>query len=258
MNVFVFDIETVPDVEAGRQIYDLDNLDDKEVAQAMYHLCRQKSGSEFLPHYLHRVVAISVVFRFNDKVKVWSLGDETSSEAELVQRFYDGIDKYGPVLVSWNGGGFDLPVLNYRALKHEISATHYWDTGDFDSTTKWNNYQSRYHARHTDVMDVLAMYTGRANAPLDHIATMLGFPGKMGMDGSKVWEAYLDGDIRGIRQYCESDVLNTYLVYLRFELIRGRIDKARYQQECELLKQLLNHSGEEHLLEFVRLWDHQS
>ena len=102
-------------------------------------------------------------------------------------------------------------------------------TGSDDREFKWNNYLSRFHERHTDVMDVLAGYQARAVARLDEIATMLGFPGKMGMDGSKVWDNFQDGDIEGIRNYCETDVLNTYLVYQRFELIRGRINADQYQ-----------------------------
>lgn len=255
MNVFVFDIETVPDVEAGRAIHELDGLNDADTAEAMFHLNRQKSNSDFLPHYLHKIVAISAVFRAKDKVQVWSLGEETSSEKEVVQRFFDGIDKFSPVLVSWNGTGFDLPVLNYRALKYGVGAAQYWDTGEYDSGFKWNNYISRYHARHTDVMDLLAMYTGRANAPLDHIASMLGFPGKMGMSGAKVWDAYQAGDIAGIRQYCESDVLNTYLVYLKFELMRGHLDQLAFDRECQLLKDLLAQSEQTHLQQFLSLWN---
>jgi len=244
----------VPDVETGRKLYDLEGLSDHDVAEAMFLLNRQKSGSDFLPHYLHKTVAISAVFRFQDRVKVWSLGDEDSSEEELVKRFFDGVDKYSPTLVSWNGGGFDLPVLHYRALKHGISAAQYWDTGGLDSGFKWNNYISRYHARHTDVMDLLAMYTGRANAPLDHIATMLGFPGKMGMSGSKVWENYLAGDIKGIRDYCETDVLNTYLVYLKFELMRGHIDDLTFKKEADLLRGVLQASEQKHFQEFLTHW----
>ena len=117
---------------------------------------------------------------------MWSLGEPDSSEAELIQRFYDGIERYTPQLVSWNGGGFDLPVLHYRALIHGVAAARYWDWGDDDKEFKWNNYLSRYHTRHLDLMDVLAMYQPRANAPLDQMAKLCGFPGKLGMDGSKV------------------------------------------------------------------------
>ena len=122
MNVLVFDIETVPDLEGGSRIYDLHGLSDKDTASALFNLRRQENGSEFLRLHLHRVVAISVVLRSAQGVKVWSLGDEDSTEKELIERFYDGIDRFTPQIVSWNGGGFDLPVLNYRALKHGVVA----------------------------------------------------------------------------------------------------------------------------------------
>ena len=112
---------------------------------------------------------------------MWSLGDAEASEAELVRRFFDGIEKFTPTLVSWNGGQFDLPVLHYRALLHGIAAPRYWDTGDVDREFRWNNYLSRFHERHTDLMDVLAGYQVRATASLDDIALLLGLPGKMGM-----------------------------------------------------------------------------
>ena len=200
------------------------------------------------------IITISVVMRSKDTLKVWSLGEVESTEQELIQRFFDGIEKFSPTLVSWNGGGFDLPVLHYRALLHGIAAPRYWDTGDNDSTFKWNNYLSRYHSRHTDLMDVLAAYQPRANAPLDEVATLLGFPGKMGMSGALVWENYLRGDIIGIRNYCEVDVLNTYLVYLRFELIRGHLNLAEYTQECQLLRQTLIKEDKLHLSAFNQAW----
>jgi predicted PolB exonuclease-like 3'-5' exonuclease len=254
MNVFVFDIETVPDVDSGRRLYDLGNLSDEATGKAMLHLRQQQTGNEFLPLHLHRICAISVVLRQADKVKVWSLGEPDASEAELVQRFFDGIDKFTPTLVSWNGGGFDLPVLHYRSLLHGVQAPRYWDTGGEDRDFKWNNYLSRYHERHTDLMDVLAGYQLRANAKLDEIATMLGFPGKMGMSGANVWDAFQAGEIVGIRNYCETDVLNTFLVYLRFELIRGRLTAASFQRELELLRTTLEQDGREHIGEFLQHW----
>ena len=118
MNVLVFDIETIPDVDAGQRIYELGELTDNDVAKVMFNKRREKTGgSEFLRHHLHQVCAIFVLLRQGDTLKVWSIGEENSSEAEIVKRFYDGIDKYTPTLVSWNGGGFDLPVfLVFRIL----------------------------------------------------------------------------------------------------------------------------------------------
>ncbi|MBI3778430.1 MAG: 3'-5' exonuclease [Gammaproteobacteria bacterium] len=255
MNILAFDIETIPDVETGRQLHGLDGLSDKDVAQAMFAKRREQTGeSDFLRHHLHRVATISAVLRTGDSLRVWSLGEPDSSEAELIQRFFDGIEKYTPVLVSWNGGGFDLPVLHYRSLKHGIAAPRYWDTGDDDRDFKWNNYLSRYHARHTDLMDVLSGYQPRAVAPLDEIAQLLGLPGKLGRHGSEVWGQFLEGKIGEIRDYCETDALNTYLIYLRFELIRGNLDAAGWKRETDLVRKTLRDAGKPHLNAFLDAW----
>jgi predicted PolB exonuclease-like 3'-5' exonuclease len=254
MNVLVFDIETVPDVDLGRRLFGLGGLDDKHVADVMFQKQRQESGSDFLRHHMHRVVAIAAVLRSGERVKVWSLGEEDSSEQELVQRFFDGLDRYTPTLVSWNGSGFDLPVLHYRALLYGVSAPRYWETGDDDTSFRWNNYISRFHYRHTDLMDVLAGYQPRAIASLEQVATLLGLPGKMGMSGAKVWESFQAGDLAGIRNYCETDVLNTYLVYLRFDLMRGRLTPRVYEQELQLVRDTLARQGKPHLDEFLAAW----
>ncbi len=254
MNVMIFDIETIPDIEGGRRLYGLEGLPDKEVGKAMQQMRLQKTGRDFMAHHLHRIVAISIVFRHRDQVRVWSLGEPDSPEEELIKRFFDGLDRYTPTLVSWNGSGFDLPVIHYRALRHGVAAPRYWETGDEDSSFRFNNYLNRFQWRHTDLMDVLAGYQMRAAAPLDEVATLLGFPGKMGMSGAKVWDAWLDGDIEGIRNYCETDVLNTYLVYLRFELMRGRLTDEALFNEYELLRDVLDQSGKPHLLEFSNAW----
>ena len=255
MNVLVFDIETVPDIEAGRRLYGLDGLSDADVAKAMYAKRREETGeSEFLRHPLQRVVAISAALRRGETLTVWSLGERDSDEAELIRRFYDGLEKYTPTLVSWNGGGFDLPVLHYRALKHGISAPRYWDTGENDRDFKWNNYLSRFHARHTDLMDVLSGYQPRAIAPLDLIAQLLGLPGKLGMSGAHVWDQYLAGQIDDIRRYCETDVLNTYLIYLRYELMRGNLDTAGHERELKLVRDTLKAAKQPHFDAFLKVW----
>ena len=258
MNTLVFDIETVPDTDSGRKLYKLDEkLTENDVADVMYTLRRQETqgGSDFLRLHLHRIVAISVVLVSNDNLSVWSVGDEKADEQEIIQRFFDGIEKYTPRLVSWNGGGFDLPVLHYRTLVHGISAPRYWESGGNDQNFRWNNYLNRYHDRHTDLMDILAGYQARANAPLTDIATMLGFPGKMGMSGEKVWDYYLDGKLDAIRNYCETDVLNTYLVYLRYELIRGNKTQTSYELELDRLRQYLEDEDRPHFKEFLQNWN---
>ena len=254
MNVLAFDIETVPDVGSGRRLLALDGLSDIEVARIMRQRQQQASGTELMRHHLNRIVAIAVVLRDGERFRVWSLGGPESSESELVKRFFDGIERYSPNLVSWNGGGFDLPVLHYRALLHGVSAPRYWESGDDDQSFRWNNYINRFHARHTDLMDVLAGYQARAFARLDEIAQMLGFPGKLGMDGSGVWDAYAAGEIERIRAYCEPDALNTFLVYLRYELMRGRLSRDAYERECDVVRDGLRDDARGHLTEFLQAW----
>ena len=238
--VLVFDIETVPDVASLRKLGEpVPDLSDADVAQQAFAARREKTGSDFLPHHLQRIVAISCAFRDRDGFRVRSLGTPADTEAALIQSFFKVIERYTPILVSWNGGGFDLPVLNYRALVHGIAAAKYWDMGEDDRDFKWNNYIARYHMRHTDLMDVLAMYQPRASAPLDALAKMCGFPGKMGMDGSQVWDAFREGRIEEIRNYCETDVVNTYLLYARFQLMRGAFTSDDYATEIDVVKRAL-------------------
>jgi hypothetical protein len=253
--VLVFDIETIPDTDGLKKLLDIPaDTSAADVANIAFHQRRQHNGSDFLPLQQHRVCAISCTLRSAEGFKVWSLGTADEGEGKLIQRFFDGLDKYTPQLVSWNGGGFDLPVLHYRGLMHGVQASRYWDMGEDDREFKWNNYISRYHTRHLDLMDVLAMYQPRANAPLNEIAQLCGFPGKLGMDGSKVWDAYKNGEIEAIRNYCETDVVNTYLVYLRFQLMRGALTPDAHINEVNLVRETLENESAPHWKEFLAAW----
>jgi 3'-5' exonuclease len=251
--VLAFDIETVPDIAGLRTLHDIDaRVPDHDVAEFAFRERRARTGQDFLPLHLHRVIAIACALREGDSFRCWSLGAPDSDERDLIGRFFDGIDKYTPQLVSWNGGGFDLPVLHYRSLVHGVCAPRYWDIGDDDKEFRFNNYLNRYHTRHTDLMDVLSLYQARAAAPLDELARLLGFPGKLGMDGSRVWDSYQDGGIAEIRNYCETDAVNTYLVFQRFQMLRGACQPERYREEIELVRATLSRSDAPHWQEFVR------
>ncbi|MDP1636445.1 MAG: 3'-5' exonuclease [Gallionellaceae bacterium] len=269
--VLAFDIETIPDVAGIRRLHDLPgDLSDAEVAEFAFQKRRAATGNDFLQLHLQRVIVISCALRTGsapseevpsgcalregDRFTVWSLSEPNIGEGEIIQRFYEGIEKFTPQIVSWNGGGFDLPVLHYRGLIHGVAAPRYWDMGEDDREFKWNNYISRYQSRHLDLMDLLALYQPRANAPLDDMAKLMGLPGKLGMDGSKVWDAFQNGEIDGIRNYCETDVANTYLVYLRFQLMRGVLTREAYQSECDLVRATLGKSDAPHWQEFLALW----
>mgnify|MGYP000846080902 FL=1 len=257
--VLAFDIETIPDVEGLRRLHDLDaTLSDEEVAELAFQQRRAASGSDFLPLHLQRVAVVSCALRVGKEFRVWSLAEPEQEEGEIIQRFFDGVEKFSPQLVSWNGGGFDLPVLHYRGLMHGVAAARYWDLGDGDYPDsrdfKWNNYISRYHTRHLDLMDLLAMYQPRASVPLDELAKLIGFPGKLGMHGSRVWEAWCAGRKSEIRDYCETDALNTYLVSLRFRLMRGELSGSDYEQEMACVRAALVRLEKPHWQEFLAAW----
>lgn len=256
--LIVFDIETIPDLDGGRKLYGLDGVDAKESAKAMLAARRTKvPDTDFLPLHQHRVIAISVAARWRkDQFEVRSLGDLDSDEKHIIQKFFAIVEK-APTLVSWNGTGFDLPVLQYRALVHSIPSVTYWDTGEFKNEFKWNNYQSRYHKRHIDLMDTLSRFQPRAFAPLDDICRLIGLPGKIGVGGDKVFDSYLDGKIQEIRDYCEIDALNTYLVYLRFELIRGNYTLQRYENEIQTVRDWLADSKTDHFQQYLSSWESQ-
>jgi len=233
--VLAFDIETVPDCAGIRRLYDLpDSLPDNEVAEVAFQRRRAASGSDFLQPHL--------------------LGQPGDPERALIQRFYEGIERYMPQLVSWNGGGFDLPVLNYRALLHGVNAAQFWEAGDENRDFRYNNYVSRYHTRHLDLMDVLAMYQPRNNSPLDEVAQAAGLPGKIGLHGSAVWDEFRAGGIDRIRAYCEADTANTYLLYLRYQLVRGTMNLERFRRECGVMRSALEKLAQPHWAEFLARW----
>jgi 3'-5' exonuclease len=253
--ILVFDIETIPDTAAIRTLWNVSaTISDAGVAELAQQRRRQATGSDFLQHHLHRVVAISCAMRSDDGLRIWSVGKPEDDEATLVTRFFDGIEKFTPQLISWNGSGFDLPVLHYRAMIHGVTAARYFDLGEDDKDFKYNNYINRFHTRHLDLMDLLAMYTGRANAPLDELAKLCGFPGKLGMDGSKVHQAFMEGRIGEIRAYCETDVANTLLLYTRFQKLRGWMSQTAYDNEIAVIKEWCQAQAQTHWQDFVAAW----
>jgi 3'-5' exonuclease len=261
--VIVFDIETIPDVAGMRTVFGWDGLDDAAV-YARWRAEREAAGkNDMAPYQFQRVLCISMVYRAADGLKVHSLVDRDAAtspagEGRVIQQFFNTIERKVPQLVSWNGGGFDLPVLHLRGLVHGVQAMQYWEMGEGGDTTsrefKWNNYIGRYHLRHLDLMDLLSMYQGRAAAPLDAMAKLCGFPGKLGMDGSQVYGAFLAGQTDDIRRYCETDVMNTYLLYCRFQLMRGGFTAEEYDREIALVKEQLSLIDEPHWAEYLAAW----
>ena len=237
--ILAFDIETIPDVEALRRHYGISSqANDEEAVEMVMRILRQEKNTNFLPLPYHQVAVISGVLRRFDSrdesVKIFSLAPPEYDEAGAVEMFYKIIGKYTPRLASWNGGGFDLPVLHYRAMKHGVQAGCYWNVAGADSSGdkfRWNNYFNRYHERHLDLMDTLGMYQPRAWTGLESMAQLCGLPGKIGVGGAGVWAAWQRGDTEAVRHYCEADALLTYLLFVRFQYFRGEWDDTATEEK---------------------------
>jgi 3'-5' exonuclease len=245
--ILVFDLETIPDVAGLRSAWSLEGTDDEVVAAAVARR-REQNNTDFLPLHLHKVVVISCLFRDAEGVRIRSLAGPPEDEARLVAGFFGTIDRHTPTLVSWNGSGFDLAML------HRVVASRYWENGDDDRDFRYNNYLSRYHSRHSDLMDMLAAYNGRSSVPLDQLAKLCGFPGKLGMDGAQVWDAWREGRAAEVRDYCETDVANTWLLWCRFQLMRGHFTAAQYEDEIALLRTHVGQLPGEHWQRFLAAW----
>ena len=250
--VLVFDIETIPDVSSGSRLYDLELPYDDSLL-AMTAIRRQESSSDFPRLLLHEIVCISGIWAEDGNIKLFSFCQGSMSEKQILQRFLAIFDKHFPTLVSWNGSGFDLPVILLRAMHHGLSAQGLLDQGEFEQSRRYNNYQNRYQHRHTDLMDCLALFNVRNFQRLDELALFLGFPGKQGQSGYQVHDYVTNKQWDVLCQYCESDVLNTWLIYLRWQLLRGHLDVTQHRQWAQYTHDYIKkHLPNQH--EFLAHW----
>ncbi|MDR2080572.1 MAG: 3'-5' exonuclease [Campylobacteraceae bacterium] len=229
--ICVFDCETIPDFNLIREIFGFEGSDAEVAALAMSEQ-KERSGSDFLPIAFHETVAISAVIAddFGTFVKVSSM--EGKNEKELINAFLSFINRKNPKLVSFNGRSFDMPMLLTRALRYNLSCPAYFDTDNKElGKSKWDSYRYRYGDRfHVDLMDHISDFGAVRGLKLDHLCTMAGLPGKYDMNGAQVMELYLKDEIEKIREYCESDTLNTYWLYLKYELLKGNITMEDYKR----------------------------
>lgn len=240
--ICVFDIETIPDSELIRNVFDL-NGDDYTVSVAAMKAQEEKSGSGFLPLPFHRIVAISAVIAddFGIFRKVSSI--EGASEFEMIKNFLGFINKHNPKLISFNGRSFDMPLLMLRAMRYNLTCPAYFEVENKELLkNKWDNYRSRYSDRfHVDLMDHLCEFGAVRGLKLDHVCSMAGLPGKYDVHGDQVMELYYAGEIEKIKEYCESDVLNTYWLFLKYELLKGNLIIEDYQRALVTMQENFKH-----------------
>ena len=216
-------------------------LNHKLLSLRAMEIFKEKTGSEFLPVCFHRVVSISAVMAdgFGRFLRVSTL--EGESERDKIAKFLTFIEDFNPRLVSFNGRGFDLPMIMARAMCYDLSAAAYFETNDRDNNkSKWENYRSRYDGRfHLDLLDHISDFGAVRGLKLDHICASMGLPGKYDVHGDQVLQLYYAGEQAKIDEYCRSDVLNTYWLFLKYELLRGKITKDDYLNYIAVMGEFL-------------------
>jgi|TARA_R110002124_G_scaffold65102_1_gene178154 predicted PolB exonuclease-like 3'-5' exonuclease len=267
-NLFVFDIETVPDTDAVPALTGFDDPDIQARRDELsrYHLEITDGRNDFHRQPFHRVVAISFLEAEIEHTpsggeiyhlkELRSGGEASFGEKKLLQGFFGYFERLRPRLVSFNGRGFDLPVLKYRAMAHGVQAALLHDTSN-----KWENYTARYALDwHCDLIEALSDFGASARIKLNEVCAILGLPGKFGVDGSQVAPMFDDGRVAEIRDYCETDVLNTYLVYLRWQHHRGVLSTEALNKALADVISLVDAEGEArpHLKQFIEAWGEAS
>ena len=200
----VLDIETVPDAE-------------------LYTPPEVAIGTErpFPPLWAHRPIVIGVLWLDENYAfkRIGCIGED-KDEAGMLTDFAKFTDEQRPHLVTYNGRGFDVPVLTLRCLRHGVPMRFAYDK------------QFRYRFTdegHLDLFDFLSDHGAAKVGSLDKIAHMVGLPGKVGVDGSQVEGLYNAGQLPLIKDYCLSDVTQTAFLLLRYRLLQGALDLADYR-----------------------------
>lgn len=211
----------------------------------------EKEKSPIAPHYAQSPIVIGMVWFDNDltikKIGCFSETKYGRDEKKILGAWSEWMAREKPVIVDWNGRGFDLPVLCLRAFRHGVNMGWYYQQTD---------YRYRYSDKmHADLMDTMTEFgaVNRAGFRLDKIARAIGLPGKYGVDGSMVEKMYQDGKLVDIETYCMTDAIQTAFVYLRQLLVKGQISLETYQKRAETL--IVHVGTESRFTEFISLID---
>jgi predicted PolB exonuclease-like 3'-5' exonuclease len=216
-SIIAWDIETIPDLKGFAAANGHAGKSDDEIRAAM--------GDKFPKHIYHSIICIGalVAHQEDDRWIVNALGAPhigERPEKALISSFVDRIAELTPQLVTFNGSSFDLPVLRYRAMVHGVAAPG----------LSLRPYFNRYTEDAVDLCDLLSSFSYQGKATLHELCRVMGLPGKPdGMGGNEVEKYYRDGRIAEIAAYCEGDVVNTYRVWLRYELFRARLSESAFQ-----------------------------
>lgn len=232
MSVIYFDIATIPDFELGTRLYDLHDLSQEDVSRVMVTKSRENhSNPGVIGQHMLQIVALSILVQDKKGITCWSEGVPESTEANLLQTLQELIVEHQGSIVTWNGNRSIFPILNYRYLLHGLHSADL--------------------VNHVDLATELSGTTGQDPLPLHDVAVLCGFPGNKEMSFDDVLDAYLEGNVELVRNGLELNVIISWLLNQRWQLIRGNIEQSSYEIEYQQLKEMLLQQNKPHLTEFV-------
>ena len=199
----------------------------------------------FPPTWAHRIIVIGCLW-LDESYRLKKLGvvGEHGDEAHILEDFTRFIDKTRPILVTYNGRTFDLPVIAVRSLHHAVPMRWYYQE---------RGVRYRYSEEgHIDLCDWIADHGATRSMSLDALAKLIGLPGKVGVDGSQIEGLYKAGQLKAIQNYCLADVAQTALLFLRFRLLQGLLAPAAYREAAEALETALR--ADARLAALVESW----
>jgi predicted PolB exonuclease-like 3'-5' exonuclease len=226
----VLDTESVPDGKLlGKVKYPDENLSEEKAIERAQKEARDRSttGSDFLPVTFQYPVAVCILRVRKDFTlqRITCLDAPQFRPAEIVKLFWEGMARLSKArLVTFNGRGFDLPLMELAAFRYGRSGQSYFQTS-----------RNRFGGNHLDLLDWLGNYGAcRLAGGLNLLSKLLGKPGKMEIAGDQVYEMYRQGKVQEINDYCLCDTLDTYFVFLRTRILSGELALER---EGELVQQ---------------------
>ena len=247
MMICIFDCETIPDIDLILQTFETNKEDELEIIKEAQEQYAQEKNTTFLPLPYHKVVTLSAVIadEFGRFIKVGDFGEGEDKEESIIRHFFRFIEEKNPKLVSFNGRGFDMPMLLIRAMKYNLSFPAWFDQNNpILNKTKWENYRQRFaEGFHLDLLDSMGSFGAVRNLKLDTLCTMAGIPGKYDVSGDQVLDLYYAGKLDLNKEYCQSDVLNTYWLYLKYELLRGDLALPDYYNFLQTMQEKLPKLG---------------
>lgn len=214
MSILAYSLITIPDFETGSKLHNLNGLDNKGTAKALFHLQAQQTGDECLPSYLQQIIAISLVLLDQDD-KLQTITLKNNQEADILNTFFDIIEGYQPTITTWDGEYFNAEVVSYRSIKQALQMSPYYENKD-----------NHFNLNH-------AMVSSSVATPLEDIATLLGLEVQENKNSRTICELYLSDKLDDLYAYSESNALNTYQIYLRYQHSHGEINEATYLRLIE-------------------------